>query len=159
MLLPTEKPWKRRRDASDPRLCILSCSLLAVLVCGCAGHRRSEIVLDTVTPESSARAPEERSGLIVYTATDPHAHFDGSSYHMYYSDYEVRSEAGDLIKKVHNDSGTVIEGPVEVKLPAGRYRVHARANGYGWVTVPVVIEAGRVTTVHLDHLAAKESGA
>ena len=96
---------------------------------------------------------------MVYTAPDPHAHFDGSSYHRYYSDYEVRSEDGALIKKVHNDSGTVVEGPVEVNLPAGKYRVHARANGYGWVTVPVVIEPGKVTTVHLEHLDAKHAGA
>jgi len=35
-------------------------------------------------------------------------------------------------------------------LPAGTYRVVARANGYGIVTVPVVIEKNQVTTVHLE---------
>ena len=117
------------------------------------------MVLDTVTPESSApHAAGMSSGLVVYTAPDPHAHFDGTSYHLYYSDYEIRSEDGGLVRKVHNDSGTAIEGPVEVNLPAGKYRVHAKANGYGWVAVPVIIEPGKVTTVHLDHLAAKRSG-
>jgi hypothetical protein len=137
----------------------LPCFFLALLLCGCVSSRRSELVLHTVTPDSPpARAAEENSALVVYTAPDPHAHFEGASYHMYYSDYEVRSENGTLIKKVHNDSGTVIEGPVEVKLAAGKYRVHARANGHGWVTVPVVVEPGKVTTVHLDHLAAKDLG-
>jgi hypothetical protein len=52
--------------------------------------------------------------------------------------------------EVTNDSGTVIEGPVEVLLPGGHYRVHARSNGCGWVTVQVVVEPGLVTLVHLD---------
>jgi len=131
-----------------------------LLLCGCASPRRSEIVLDAVTPETSpARVIPDSSALVVYTAPDPHAHFDGTSYHMYYSDYDVRSEDGTLVRKVHNDSGTAVEGPVQVRLPAGRYRVHARANGYGWVIVPVVIEQGKVTTVHLDHLTARQPGA
>jgi hypothetical protein len=118
------------------------------------------MVLETVTPENSApRNTPAASALVVYTAPDPHAHFDGTPYHLYYSDYEVRSEDGALVRKVHNDSGSVIEGPVEVNLPAGKYRVHARANGYGWVTVPVLIEAGKVTTVHLEHLDAKRGRA
>ena len=138
---------------------LLFCLPIALLVCGCASTNHSEVVLDTVTPESSAARPaEDQSGLVVYTAPDPHAHFGGSPYHMYYSDYEVRSEDGALVRKVHNDSGTVVEGPVEVHLPAGKYRVHARANGYGWVTVPVVIEPGKITTVRLNHLAAKGGG-
>ena len=35
-------------------------------------------------------------------------------------------------------------------LPAGQYRITARANGYGYVTVPVVIAANRNTIVHLE---------
>jgi hypothetical protein len=37
-----------------------------------------------------------------------------------------------------------------VKLPAGQYLVTARASGYGYVTVPVVIAADRNTIVHLE---------
>src|SRR3954469_2224604 len=132
----------------------LHCLLLVVITCGCAsrsGHDRVGLVLGTVGPEPLAQRKAASEGtLVVYTALDQHAHFNTSAYHRYYSDYEVRSESGAVVKKVHNDSGTVVDGPVEVPLGPGHYRVHAKANGYGWVTVPVVIESGQVTTVHLD---------
>jgi hypothetical protein len=66
------------------------------------------------------------------------------------TDYKVFSDDGNLVRTVHNDSETMLEGPVLVELPAGNYRVVARANGYGSVTVPVVIMTKRTTTVHLE---------
>jgi len=51
---------------------------------------------------------------------------------------------------IHNDVGGVTEDPRPVELQSGRYRIVARANGYGWVTVPVVIVAHRVTTIDLE---------
>jgi hypothetical protein len=123
------------------------------LICGCAfqDHPDGALVLDAVGP-SHIQSNGTASGgtLVVYTAPDPQAHFNSSPYHTYYSDYQILSEQGALIRKVTNDSGTVIEGPVEVSLPGGHYRVHARSNGFGWVTVPVAVEPGKVTLVHLD---------
>jgi hypothetical protein len=43
-----------------------------------------------------------------------------------------------------------LDGPKRVQLPVGTYCVIARANGYGVVTVPVIIRADQVTTVHLE---------
>ncbi len=51
---------------------------------------------------------------------------------------------------VHNDSGKLAEGPEKLELPAGKYLVLARANGYGLVRVPVVIRRGQTTTLHLE---------
>ena len=132
----------------------LSCCFLILIACGCAsrsGHGGAGLVLEPVGPQPSGSSRRDHQGtLIVYTALDQHAHFNGSAYHRYYSDYEIRSETGAVVKKVHNDSGSVVDGPVEVPLESGRYQVRAKANGYGWVTVPVIIENGRVTTVHLE---------
>jgi hypothetical protein len=88
--------------------------------------------------------------LVVYSALDQSPHFNTSDYHACYSDYEVLSEDGRVVKKVTNDAGTIVEGPAEVKLTPGNYRVRARANKYGVVTVPVLVEPHVVTTVHLD---------
>jgi hypothetical protein len=54
------------------------------------------------------------------------------------------------LRTVHNDNGELVEGPAEVSLAGGRYRVVALANGYGLVIVPVVIVRSQVTTVHLE---------
>ena len=123
------------------------------LICGCAFRDRPSgaLVHDAVGP-SQIQSKGTASGgtLVVYSAPDPQAHFSGSPYHAYYSDYQILSEQGNLIRKVTNDTGTVMEGPLEVSLPEGHYRVHARSNGRGWVTVPVIVESGKVTLLHLD---------
>ena len=124
--------------------------LAAVLGSGCAFHERG-LVLDPVGPAAFTSEPDPSNGsLVVYSALDQAPHFNGVSYHIYYSDYKVLSDEGALLRKIHNDSDSVTEGPVRVKLQPGRYRVFARANGYGWITVPVVIATHQTTTVHLE---------
>jgi hypothetical protein len=103
----------------------------------------------TMTPNSN-RVAGPNGALMVYSAFDPHAHFNGSPYRRYHSDYTIFSEDGKLVQKIHNDVGGVTEDPKPVELPSGKYRVVARANGYGWATVPVLIVAHRVTTVRLE---------
>ena len=96
--------------------------------------------------------------LVVFSAFDPTPHFSALPYRIYYTDYKLVSENGTLLQSVHNDNGTALEGPKTVSLPPGKYRVLARANGYGRVTVPVVIEARRTTTVHLESGMAGKIG-
>lgn len=126
-------------------------SLLLLLTgAGCATHS-GELVLDRVGPahaQANSRASE--GTLVVYTALDQSLHFYGSPYHAWYSGYEVLSEDGRVVKKVMNETGTVVEGPAQVKLLQGKYRVRARSNRYGLVTVPVLIESRQMTVVHLD---------
>ena len=57
---------------------------------------------------------------------------------------------GKFLQAVHNDSGTMLQEAVPVELPPGKYRVVASANGYGHVTIPVVIKAGQTTMLHLE---------
>jgi hypothetical protein len=54
------------------------------------------------------------------------------------------------LKRVDNTTGHYMQAPRRVTLPAGHYLVRARANDYLEVEVPVTIEGGRVTRVHLD---------
>lgn len=67
-----------------------------------------------------------------------------------HASYKILSEDGKLLQKVRNDPGNMAGGPTGVQLAAGSYHVVARANGYGLVTVPVVILGGKVTVVHLE---------
>ena len=54
------------------------------------------------------------------------------------------------MQRVHNNSGTILQDAVPVALPPGKYNVVARANGYGYVTVPVMILAQQNTILHLE---------
>ncbi len=126
----------------------------AALVSGCAFHERS-VALDSVGPSTLQPASAGPKGaLVVYSAFDPNAEFNDIPYLRQYTDYKILSEEGRLVQIVHNNSGSVAEGPETVELPVGAYRVIARANAYKTVTVPVAILADRLTTVHLDGSAS-----
>ena len=113
---------------------------------------KSGIVLDPVGPTAARPAPvHSRTGtLTVYSAFDVNADFNSRDpYRDEYSNYRIYSQAGKLLQRVQNDSGSNFGSPAEVSLAPGKYRVVAHANGYGLVTVPVVVTENRVTTVHL----------
>jgi len=122
----------------------------AALLAGCVSPQHG-LVLDPVGPPTSQSAGASSNGtLMVFSAFDPHAHFNDLPYLNHYTDYKITFQDGKLLQTVHNDSGTLLEEPKRVELPAGAYGVVAWANGYGVVTVPVIIRANQVTTVHLE---------
>jgi hypothetical protein len=127
----------------------------AALLSGCAtGSGGSGLVLDPVGPPLSPAMETPASGngtLLVYSAFRRNADFNSRDPNRpEYSDYEIFNSDGTLQQRVHNDSGTMLQGVLPVELPMGKYRVKARANGHGFVTVPVIIEAQQSTVLHLE---------
>jgi hypothetical protein len=124
---------------------------MGMLLVGCATSK-SDLVLDCVGPQPVATHSHSTNGtLIVYSAYQANADFDTrDAFRPEYSNYSIFTSDGKLLQKVVNNSGTILQDPAPVSLPAGKYRVTARANGYGYVTVPVLITADRNTVVHLE---------
>ncbi|HEV2436822.1 MAG TPA: hypothetical protein VG077_12550 [Verrucomicrobiae bacterium] len=133
----------------------ISASLTAVtgvFLLGCTTGR-SGLALDAVGPSPAQTAPARSTTgtLVVYSAYDVNADFNSRDpYRPEYSGYKIFTATGKLWQRVHNDTGTLLQGPASVVLPTGKYRVVARANGYGRVTVPIIIEAKRTTVLRLD---------
>jgi hypothetical protein len=75
---------------------------------------------------------------------------DGSPGWYRHTDYSIRDFHGKLVAHVSNTTGHYATAPRSFTLPPGRYAVKAQARDYLWVTVPVTIEPGRTTRVHLD---------
>ena len=120
------------------------------LVGECVSQQRG-MVLDPIGPPGLQSPGAGSNGtLVVFSAFDAHADFNDLPCLRHYADYKVTCQDGKLMQTVHNDSGTLSERPRRVQLPVGAYCVVAQANGYGVVTVPVIIRAGQVTTVHLE---------
>jgi hypothetical protein len=67
-----------------------------------------------------------------------------------HTDYSIYNLHGKLVKRVDNSTGHYEQAPQRVALPAGHYLVKARAKDYLQIEVPVTIEPGRMTRVHLD---------
>jgi len=76
-----------------------------------------------------------------------------------HTSYNLYDMAGKRLKYVDNTIGKFDQAPRNVILPAGRYIVEAQTMNYTWVDVPVIIERGRTTKIHLDGHWAPPMGA
>ena len=122
------------------------------LLAGCAGMR-SDLVLDTAGPMPGQAAPAASGPgfLIVFSAGKVNADFNSlDPNRREYSDYKILDSDSKLVKRVHNVTEDIAQGPVLVELPPGKYFVVTRSNGYGVVTVPVMIAPAQQTVLHLD---------
>lgn len=134
---------------------IMACALLA----GCSGMR-SDLVLDTAgpMPGQGASVGSGSGTLIVYSAGKVNADFNSRDPDSHeFSDYRILNSDKKLLEHVHNVANELSQGPVSVNLPPGKYFVVARSNGYGVVTVPVIIASGQQTLLHLDGQWPNES--
>ena len=125
--------------------------LAGTLLIGCASFK-NDLVLNTVGPAPSSTVPAKsgQGTLTVYSANKVNADFNSlDPNRREYSDYRIFDSHRKLIKWVHNVTNDILQRPVPVELPAGKYFVAARANGYGIVTVPVIIEANQETVLRL----------
>jgi hypothetical protein len=130
----------------------LSMMIAGAFLPGCTTSK-SGMTLDTVgpTPPEIAGANSSHGKLVVYSAYAANASFNSRDpYRPEYSDYKIYTADGKLLQRVRNDSGTILQDPVSVELPVGKYRIVARANGYGSITVPAVVGAGQITILHLE---------
>jgi hypothetical protein len=136
---------------SKLRLWLPAWTALTLWLAGCASSH-PELVLRPVGPPPGGTASPGRPGqLQVFSALDTSANFNTTPYRQRYTDYEVYSAEGkERVRDVRNDTGKLLDGAAAVSLPPGNYKVIARANGYGKVTVPVLIQADQTTIVHLE---------
>jgi hypothetical protein len=126
---------------------IVACAFLS----GCATGKNG-LVLNTVGPPmpQPTAAISTNGTLVVYSAYEDDVYSSSDPYRPKYSDYRIFTADGRLLQRVHNNSGTILHDPVSLELQPGKYNVIARANGYGYVTVPVMIVARENTILHLE---------
>lgn len=87
--------------------------------------------------------------LEVFSALTGRSEGDNPSWYQH-SRYLVYNRLGKRLESVGNTVGYYAEMPRLISLPPGDYLVKAQAKGHWWVEVPVKIERGRTTRVHLD---------
>jgi len=125
---------------------LIGASLVSLLV-GCAN---TPVVLAPVGPNPHGVQTNASDGeLEVYSRLFACTEGDNPVWHQH-SAYRIYDLQGRLVKYVGNAAGHYEQAPRLVPLPPGRYRLHARASDYLLVEVPITIERGRTTKVHLD---------
>lgn len=138
--------WRQSRGRQLGRPAALT-ALALLAACGTPQH---SLVLTTVGPVSGGRAGVfgGEGFLRVHTATET---YNGGGITFYpHTPYVVYNAEGQRVRGVQNHVGLQDQKPMTVALPQGRYVVYAQAEGYGRVTVPVVIAGSRTTVVFLE---------
>lgn len=126
---------------------ILGAGLISVLV-GCSSTK--PVALAPVGPGPDSGGSMASTGdLQVFSRESGRAEGLNPTWHQH-SDYYIYDRDGKLVKYVKNSTGYYARGPLPVSLTPGQYLVKAKARDYTWVEVPVIIERGRTTSVHLD---------
>ena len=130
------------------------------LISGCASK---PVVLSPVGPKQNNLVAYASTGhLRVYSDTKTREVGDNTFCYTH-TRYCIQDAHGKIVKIVPNHLGDMDELPTLVTIPTGTYQVVAQSASYGRVTVPVIIQAGQTTVVHLDrnwksasHLPANE---
>ena len=123
--------------------------LSACLIGFASGCATRSVLVAPVGPPPLSRASSAPDGvLVVFSAEDFGT--PGDDLARYYSGYSLLSEDGKKLKYISNRAGSSGREPASVRLPPGRYNVVARAAAFGTVTVPVLLQPGKTTFVHLD---------
>jgi hypothetical protein len=129
--------------------------VVAGIVAAMSGCATAPMVLnDPVGPNPTMASSGESAGkLEVYSATEEEHNVGFQTAYFQRSPYVIYDSNGREIKRVNNNNKSeFLPLPQTEVLPPGTYRVNAlEASGFGEpVQVPVVIEAGRTTEVHLN---------
>ena len=108
------------------------------------------IALAPVGPDPQSGGATGKLGYLkVYSDREPIIEGDNPIFYQH-TEYRIYDARGKFVKDVGNINGHFDTSPRLVPLPPGHYNVRARAKDYLSVVVPVVIELGRTTRVHLD---------
>lgn len=85
---------------------------------------------------------------MVYSDTQPAPH--DQPFDTPHSDYSLYAADGRLSQTVNNRKSLFSVDPVTLELPAGQYKVTARATNFGFITFPIVIQQGLTTVIDLN---------
>jgi hypothetical protein len=128
-------------------IALIAGAAIACFLTGCASQ---PVTVQPVGPDPAYHTASPPHGYLrVYSDTETHEIGDNTFYYPHTS-YSVYDLSGRRVKWVANHIGDMDESPTLVKLPVGHYNVVAESASYGRVTVPVIIEEAKRTTLHLD---------
>jgi hypothetical protein len=137
-----------KKGANMKGFVILSQTALLSLLVGCS---TTTVAVSTVgpNPNGEQNLAQNNGRLQVFSVLVSHAEGNNPTWYRH-ADYDLYTANGVHLQHVDNATGHYERAPRLVVLPPGKYVVEAAAQKYLRMEVPVVIEAGRVTRVHLD---------
>jgi len=125
--------------------------LTVIGIISLAGACSTQHALNTpVGPGPLGQTQSTANGfLTVYSLMKTYP-IDEETWYRVHTDYGVYDANGQRVMSVRNAASYHDPIPKTVELPAGNYTIQGWGDGYALYKVPVVIQAGRVTTVNLE---------
>jgi len=129
-------------------------AVVVALMVGCS--TTPPVVLGPVGPNPDRLASTAWNGeLQVFSSLaeqsdDQNQGNNGDPVWFQHTDYNIYALDGTLVKHVDNSIGHYDQAPRRLTLAPGRYLVKAEASDYLHVEVPVTIQSGKLTRIHLD---------
>jgi hypothetical protein len=121
----------------------------AAWICGACAHSLDTLeVTEAVGPAPLLASTGPTGFLRVYTPTEEF--YDEQALYDLHRDFSILTPGGEILKHVRNADHRWDETPALVSLPVGSYRIRSRTLSGEIATVPVAVERGRTTNVHLD---------
>ena len=137
---------KNERYRMKRSILFLGAAGAMALLAGCS----APVALKPVGPNPGGFQTATVNGqLEVFSAESARMEGDNPIWRQH-SDYYICNEQGKRLERVENALGYYARTPRLVTLPAGKYIVKARAKDALLAEVPVVIQPGEITKVHLD---------
>ena len=130
---------------------ILIVSVIIPFVTSCVNK---PLALAPIGPNSTVRSSGGIEGYLqVFSATQKSAPVvsDDSWLLDLHTGYDIYGQSGKERRFVPNHMSNLDTSPDTVALLAGTYNIVAESTWCGLVTVPVVIQKGKITAVHLDN--------
>jgi hypothetical protein len=125
---------------------IIAGAALALILGGCS----TLVAVAPVGPNPAALSNHAKLGqLQVFSALVGRTEGDNPTWFQH-GNYTILDSHGNMVTHVANRVGKYALSPQLVSLRPGKYIIKAEARDYFRVRIPVVIEAGRTTRVHLD---------
>jgi hypothetical protein len=121
---------------------------VVLLASGCVATRPFALGVPVGPPGLGGWNVLGHGSLRVYSAWD--GLDDGDPDHEKHTSYTICSDQGAVLEKIRNRCGSFGQDPMTVLLPAGTYKIEARATNFRMVSVPIVIQADQTTVVYLD---------
>ncbi len=135
---------------------MLSLPAIILILTGCSSFHPDLILDSAVGPQANRGGHRAGNGtLVVYSSVEP-SPFVENPFFYHYTYYKVCDASGRPIKEVPSTKEDIDPAPARVGLTPGAYRILAHSPKYGIVSVPVVIQEGRTTSVYLDGTARSE---
>ncbi|MEO6750363.1 MAG: hypothetical protein ABIP85_01165 [Chthoniobacteraceae bacterium] len=121
---------------------------IALLLFGCTSPAPQHSVGNAPRKMSRAEQWKAAGWLQVFSEQAWGRKAEGGPTSFVYSEYKVLTPGGKFVMQVEN--GGPMEGPSVVRMDPGSYVVVAQAYKRGTVRVPVSIETGTTSVLHLD---------